>query len=101
MATVLTDKLIADFDQFKWFKRLDDGLVLNSGDRSPDLLKIPEKDSQRVLAQVVRLVLDPHRWSSGPMATANCWFIVTKPELPAQVAWSLFRLRWRVTSMSR
>ena len=64
MATLLTDTLVADFNRFKWLKRLDQSVILNTGEASPDLLKVPEKDAQRVLDEVVRLVLDLPRKST-------------------------------------
>lgn len=72
MAILPVDQLVVNFGQFKWLKQLDNSLVLNAGERSPDLLKVPEKDAQKVLNQVVRLVLDLPRnatplvvWSHG------------------------------------
>lgn len=64
MAGIFTDKQVADLSQFKWLKRLDESVVLNTGERSPDLLKVPEKSAQRVLSEVVRLVLDLPRKST-------------------------------------
>lgn len=70
MATLFTDKLVADFNKFKWLKRLDQSVILNTGEASPDLLKIPEKDAQRVLSEVVRVVLDLPR-NSTPLVVWN------------------------------
>lgn len=70
MATLLTDTLVADFNRFKWLKRLDQSVILNTGEASPDLLKVPEKDAQRVLGEVVRLVLDLPR-KSTPLVVWN------------------------------
>ncbi|MBQ0746433.1 MAG: hypothetical protein KBT82_05720 [Marinobacter sp.] len=53
-----------DFSRFKWLKPLDTSLLLDVGDRSPDLLSVPTKDAQRVLSETVRLVLDLPRNST-------------------------------------
>lgn len=64
MANVPTDTVFIGLGQFKWLKRLDESVVLGSGERSPDQLSVPKKDAQQVLNQVVRLVLDLPRNSS-------------------------------------
>jgi len=53
-----------DFNHFDWLKRIDKKLLLDIGDRSPDLLSVPTKDAQRVLGETVRLVLDLPRNST-------------------------------------
>lgn len=53
-----------DFSRFDWLKRIDTSLLLDIGNRSPDLLSIPTKDAQRVLSETVRLVLDLPRNST-------------------------------------
>src|SRR5690554_5540028 len=63
MATFVRSPAI-DFSRFKWLKPLDTTLLLDAGDRSPDLLSIPTKDAQRVLSETVRLVLDLPRNST-------------------------------------
>ena len=61
-----------DFSKFTWFNRIDTAVLLDVGDRSPDLLTVPRKDAQRLLSEVVRLVLDLPRnttplvvWTKG------------------------------------
>ncbi|MDO6824395.1 hypothetical protein [Marinobacter sp. 1_MG-2023] len=63
MATFARSSLI-DFSRFKWLKPLDASLLLDIGDRSPDLLSVPTKDAQEVLSKTVRLVLDLPRNST-------------------------------------
>lgn len=53
-----------DFSQFDWLNRIDTDVLLDVGDRSPDLLTVPGKDAQRLLSEVVRLVLDLPRNST-------------------------------------
>lgn len=50
--------ITVDFSQFDWLNRIDADVLLDVGDLSPDLLTVPGKDAQRVLSEVVRLVLD-------------------------------------------
>ncbi|MDO6442338.1 hypothetical protein [Marinobacter sp. 2_MG-2023] len=63
MATFARSSLI-DFSRYKWLKPLDASLLLDIGDRSPDLLSVPTKDAQEVLSKTVRLVLDLPRNST-------------------------------------
>ncbi|MBY6069760.1 MULTISPECIES: hypothetical protein [Marinobacter] len=53
-----------DFSQFDWLNRIDADVLLDVGDLSPDLLTVPGKDVQRLLSEVVRLVLDLPRNST-------------------------------------
>lgn len=53
-----------DFSRFDWLKRIDSSLLLDIGNRSPDLLSIPTRDAQRILSETVRLVLDLPRNST-------------------------------------
>ena len=56
--------ITVDFSQFDWLNRIDADVLLDVGDLSPDLLTVPGKDAQRVLSEVVRLVLDLPRNST-------------------------------------
>ena len=73
MATLFSDIASIDFQKdFKWFDHLGKNILLDSGQLSPNQLVIPEKDAQKILSKVVRLVLDLPKqttplvvWSQG------------------------------------
>lgn len=56
--------LTVDFSGFRWLKPISADLLLDVGERSPDLLSIPTKDAEGLLLEVVRLVLDLPRNST-------------------------------------
>lgn len=64
MATLSIKNIFSDVNQLAWLKQLDENIILNAGDLSPDNLKVPVKDAQKILDKVVRLVLDLPRNST-------------------------------------
>ncbi len=64
MANVFTSSILADFDQFKWLGRLEPSVQLDVGQLTPFDVKVPVRDAQKILNQVVRLVLDLPRNST-------------------------------------
>lgn len=64
MANFIASDWVADFDRFEWFDRLDKRVNLKTGQLSPNELRLPTKDAQRILNKVVRLVLDLPRKST-------------------------------------
>lgn len=60
----INEESVIDLGRFDWFERLPVDTVLDVGQLTPNVLRVPTKNAQEIVKRVVRLVLDLPRGSN-------------------------------------